>query len=67
MRILQLIQIVGINAETLAELLFGRANGLRVNRHAATSGREKDGVRIAEAAFEPGKTGALACFRFTAR
>jgi len=67
LRILQLIQIVGINAETLVELLFGRANRPRVNRRAATSRRGKGGVRIAEAAFELGKTGVLTRFRFTAR
>jgi hypothetical protein len=62
-----LIQIVGINAETLAELLFLCANRPRVNRRQAAARRKKDGVRIAEAAFEAGKTGVLACWRFTAR
>jgi hypothetical protein len=55
-----LIQIVGINTETLAELLFQCANKPCVNRHGAASGREKGGVRIADAAFEAWKTGILA-------
>jgi hypothetical protein len=67
LRILQLIQIVGINAGTLLELLFLFAKRQRVNARKATAAREKGGVRIAEAAFELGKTGVLACFRFTAR
>ncbi|WFU84298.1 hypothetical protein QA645_16615 [Bradyrhizobium sp. CIAT3101] len=67
MRRLQLIQIVGINAETLAEPMFQRANGLRVNAQNASAAREKGGVRITEAAFEAWKTGVLASSRFTAR
>ena len=67
MRILQLIQIVGINAGTLLELAFLFAKRLRVNARKAAAVREKGGVRIAEAAFELGKTGVLARFRFTAR
>ena len=67
MRILQLIQIVGINAGTPLELLFLFVKRLRVNARKAAAGREKGGVRIAEAAFELGKTGVLARFRFTAR
>jgi hypothetical protein len=67
LRILQLIQIVGINAGTLLELLFLFAKRLRVNARKATNAREKGGVRIAEAAFELGKTGVLARFGFTAR
>ncbi|MET3908607.1 hypothetical protein ABID59_002953 [Bradyrhizobium sp. S3.3.6] len=62
-----MIQIVGINAETLAELQFQCANKLRVNRREAATGREKGGIRIAEAAFEAEKSGVLARFRFTAR
>ncbi|MDN4986373.1 MULTISPECIES: hypothetical protein [unclassified Bradyrhizobium] len=67
MRQLQLIQIVGINAETLAEPVFRSASGPRVNPREAAAKREKGGVRIAEAAFKPGKTGVLALMRFTAR
>jgi hypothetical protein len=67
LRILQLIQIVGINAGTLLELLFLFANRLRVNARKGAARREKGGVRIAEAAFELGKTGVLRRFRFTAR
>jgi hypothetical protein len=67
LRILQLIQIVGINAGTLLELLFLFAKRLRVNARKATAAHEKGGVRIAEAAFELGKTGVLTRFRFTAR
>jgi hypothetical protein len=67
LRILQLVQIVGINAETLAEPLFGRANKPRVNRREAAARREKGGVRVAEAASEAEKTGVLTRFRFTAR
>jgi hypothetical protein len=62
-----LIQILSINAETLAELLFARARGPRVNPREAVAGHEKGGVRIAEAAFEAGKSVVLARVRFTAR
>jgi hypothetical protein len=62
-----LIQIVGVNAGTLAELLFLRVNRPGVNRREAVATHEKGGVRIAEAAFEAGKTGVLASSRFTAR
>jgi hypothetical protein len=62
-----LIQIVGINAGTLLEPLFLLAMRRCVNRRAAVATHEKGGVRIAEAAFEPGKTGVLAWSRFTAR
>ncbi|MCP3445249.1 hypothetical protein [Bradyrhizobium sp. CCGUVB14] len=67
MRILQLIQILGINAETLAEPMFQRANRLRVNAQMVTAAREKGGVRITEAAFEAWKTAVLGSSRFTAR
>ena len=62
-----MIQIVGINAGTLLELLFLFAKRLRVNARKATAAREKGGVRITEAAFEAEKTGVLTRFRFTAR
>jgi hypothetical protein len=67
LRILQLIQILGINAETLAEPPFRHANGPRVNSRAAVPAHEKGGVRITEAAFEAGNTAVLARLRFTAR
>jgi hypothetical protein len=67
LRLLQLIQILGINAETLAEQLFPSANAPLVNWRQAVARREKGGVRITEAAFEGWKTGVLARFRFTAR
>ncbi|MDA9506100.1 hypothetical protein XI09_15955 [Bradyrhizobium sp. CCBAU 11386] len=62
-----MIQILSINAETLAELLFRGANRSRVNPHRPVTAHEKGGVRIAEAAFRAGKTVVLARFRFTAR
>ena len=62
-----MIQIVGINAGTLLELLCPFAKRPRINAQKATATREKGGVRIAEAAFELGKTGVLARFRFTER
>jgi len=62
-----LIQILGINAETLVERGFPRANGARVNARNAAPAHEKGGVRIAEAAFEAGNTAILARLRFTAR
>jgi hypothetical protein len=51
LRILQLIQIVGINGETLAEPLVEPVRWPRVNPQVAAAGCEKGGVRIAEAAF----------------
>lgn len=62
-----MIQIVGINAEMLAEVLFPSAQRPCVNRRDTASGRKKGGIRIAEAAFEAEKTGVLALSRFTAR
>jgi len=62
-----LIQIVGINAGTLLELLFLFAKRQRVNARKATAAREKGGVRIAEAALGSGNYGVSARFRFTAR
>jgi len=62
-----LIQIVGINAGTLAELTFARWKGPALTRFQAAAGREKGGIRVAEAAFEAGISGVLARFRFTAR
>jgi hypothetical protein len=62
-----LIKILGVNAETLAELLRRGANRSRVNPHGPVTAHEKGGVRIAEAAFEAGKSVVLARVRFTAR
>ncbi|MGW1421638.1 hypothetical protein ACWAT4_16135 [Bradyrhizobium manausense] len=62
-----MIQIVAINAGTLAELLFLPREGRALTPRETTAGREKGGVRIAKAAFEAGITGILARFRFTAR
>jgi hypothetical protein len=62
-----LIQIVGINAGTLAELLFRVRTGRALTHARPVTTHEKGGVRIAEAAFEAGKTGVLASSRFTAR
>jgi hypothetical protein len=67
LRILQLIQILGVNAETLAEPLFERAHSPRVNPREAAAGYEKGGVRIAEAALMAENTAVLAPSRFTAR
>jgi hypothetical protein len=64
---LQLIQILSINAQTLVEPLFARTDGPRINSRSAPARHEKGGVRIAEAAFEAGKSVVLACPRFTAR
>ena len=64
---LQLIQILGINAETLAELPFPRASAPALTRVRLVTPHEKGGVRIAEAAFEAGNAGVLTSARFTAR
>jgi len=62
-----LIQILSINAETLAEPLFARTRDLRVNPREARHDHEKGGVRIAEAAFSTGNAVVLVPSRFTAR
>jgi hypothetical protein len=62
-----LIQILSINAETLAELLFARARSPALTCARSVTAHEKGGVRIAEAAFEAGKTVVLTLSRFTAR
>jgi hypothetical protein len=67
LRILQLIQILGVNAETLAEPMFARVCSPALTRASPVTTHEKGGVRIAEAAFEAGKSVVLAQFRFTAR
>jgi len=67
LRILQLIQILGINAETLAEPSFALAKGRCVNPRRERTTHEKGGVRIAEAAFEAGNPVVLVPSRFTAR
>lgn len=51
----------------LAEALFACFCNPRVNRAALAAGHEKGGVRIAEAAFEPGNIEVFASLRFTAR
>jgi hypothetical protein len=67
LRILQLIQILAVNAEMLAEPMVPCAGGPRVNPREAVAGHEKGGVRIAEAASQAGNTEVLASSRFTAR
>ncbi|MGY3234268.1 hypothetical protein ACVWZ4_005212 [Bradyrhizobium sp. USDA 4472] len=67
MKRLQLIQIVAINARTLAELGFLPGAGRTLTRVRSRQDTKKGGFRIAEAAFEAGKAGVLLCFRFTAR
>jgi hypothetical protein len=67
LRILQLIQILGINAETLAEPPFPRASAPALTRARLVRPHEKGGVRIAEAASWSGKTVVLVRLRFTAR
>jgi len=62
-----LIQILSINAQTLVEPPFQRANGPRVNARRVVETHEKGGVRIAEAAFRAGKSLVLARLRFTGR
>jgi len=64
---LQLIQILSINAETLAERPFPRQSGRALTRPNAVTAHEKGGVRIAEAAFRAGNTAVLPPARFTAR
>jgi len=67
LRILQLIQILGINAEMLAELPFPRASAPALTGAKPVTAHEKGGVRIAEAAFGAGNAVVLARVRFTAR
>jgi hypothetical protein len=62
-----LIQILSINAETLAEPLFARAAGSALTRARPVTTHEKGGVRIAEAAFSAGNAVVLVPSRFTAR
>ncbi|MBH5368134.1 hypothetical protein [Bradyrhizobium glycinis] len=62
-----MIQILSINAKTLVETLFARICAPRVNRLLPAAGHETGGVRIAEAAFEPGNMEVFAFPRFTAR
>jgi hypothetical protein len=67
LKLLQLIQILWINAETLAELLFARATGPALTGARPVGTHEKGGVRIAEAAFRAGNPVVLVPSRFTAR
>jgi len=62
-----LIQILSINAEALGGALFALICSPSVNRYPFAAGHEKGGVRIAEAAFEPGNMEVFASLRFTAR
>jgi hypothetical protein len=62
-----LIQILGINAETLAELPFPRAGASALTRARLAAPHEKGGVRIAEAASFAGNAVVLVLLRFTAR
>ncbi|WFU76080.1 hypothetical protein [Bradyrhizobium sp. CB2312] len=62
-----MIQILGINAETLTELPFPRASAPALTRARPVTTHEKGGVRIAEAASWAGKTVVLVRLRFTAR
>jgi len=64
---LQLIQILSINAEMLAQRRFHAQTGRALTRVGPLTTHEKGGVRIAEAAFEAGKSVVLARVRFTAR
>jgi len=64
---LQLIQILSINAETLAGRRFHAQTRRALTRARRVPTHEKGGVRIAEAAFEAGITGVLTSSRFTAR
>jgi hypothetical protein len=67
LRILQLIQILSINAETLAELSFARVKAGALTHAGPVSAHEKGGIRIAEAAFRAGNPVVLVPSRFTAR
>ncbi|MDA9477317.1 hypothetical protein XI03_23085 [Bradyrhizobium sp. CCBAU 65884] len=67
MKQLQLIQILSINAETLAERPFPLQTGRALTGARSAITHEKGGVRIAEAAFGAENTGVLASLRFTAR
>ncbi|MDA9501047.1 hypothetical protein XI05_26910 [Bradyrhizobium sp. CCBAU 11357] len=62
-----MIQIISVNTEALGEALFALICSLSVNRWPLAARREKGGVRIAEAAFEPGNIRVFASSRFTAR
>jgi hypothetical protein len=62
-----LIQILGINAETLAELLLRAQTGPALTGARPVGTHEKGGVRIAEAAFRAGNPVVLVPSRFTAR
>ncbi|MCJ9705676.1 MULTISPECIES: hypothetical protein [unclassified Bradyrhizobium] len=67
MKQLQLIQILSINAEMLAQRRFHAQTGRALTRVGPLTTHEKGGVRIAEAAFEAGNAAVLASSRFTAR
>jgi len=62
-----LIQILSINAQTLAEPLFARTTVPALTRASLVTTHEKGGVRIAEAAFSTGNAVVLVPSRFTAR
>ncbi|MCK1723001.1 hypothetical protein [Bradyrhizobium sp. 141] len=67
MKQLPLIQILSINAQTLAERRFRAQMGRALTRARPATTHEKGGVRIAEAAFEAGNAVVLTSSRFTAR
>jgi len=64
---LQLIQILSINVETLAELRFHVHRGRALTGVRRASRHEKGGIRVTEAALESGNTAVFPLLRFTAR
>jgi hypothetical protein len=56
----QLIQILSVNAQTLAERHFHAQTGRALTRARAVAAHEKGGVRIAEAASRAGNAVVLA-------